>query len=165
MFALFHLQFCFSSVLSQPKNEAEAVEAVAISSLSLSSDKIVSSSSSSHPRLSESGFVVVPSSQAPLDSQREQDTHNTRMIAARYLSTPEAVKTVIHISFEGSDFPAYFPGDSITIRCPNTIESVLFVHSRLDITQQQTVECGASGAEFWPGHIPRIVDVFQALSW
>lgn len=79
-----------------------------------------------HPRLAEIGFAVKPASQPALPSLKEADTLPLAITAARYLSAPEAVKTVIHLTLSSEQIiPAFLPGDSVTIRCPNPVEGKL----------------------------------------
>ncbi len=120
--------------------------------------------SDKHPRLPEIVFGVVPASRPVLGSQKEPDAISAQIVGARYLSSKDALKTVVHLTLSGP-FPAYLPGDTITIRCPNPIEDVLFVLSRLSLAEQKVIECSTKGLEFWPGHVPQVVDAFQALSW
>ncbi len=119
-----------------------------------------------HPRLAEAAFGVIPSFDTPAPSLREDDSIAATIVKAHYLSAPQAVKTVIHLSLEGGkQMPEYQPGDALYIRCPNAVEDVLFVLSRLSPSEQGTIECSKKGAEFWPAHVPRIAESFQVLSW
>jgi sulfite reductase alpha subunit-like flavoprotein len=134
--------------------------------VTLASQVSVSTSSSlTHPRLADSGFAVIASSAPVLPSLQEPDTLRASIASARYLSSTLAVKTVVHMSLKAELMPAYEPGDAIYIRCPNPVEDVQYVHSRFSASEQGVVECSGAGAEFWPAHVPRVVESFQALSW
>lgn len=130
------------------------------------------STSGTHPRLAEIGFDIDVAHVGPLSpSLAEDDALFVEIAACKVLTAPEAQKEVVHLTLKSPHvpLPSYRPGDSIYVRCPNLVHDVDFVLSRLAPHERDVIACrmtdGGKSAEFWPHHVPRVVETFQALSW